>query len=209
MESDLKILLQTNLGLPLPGADSHRSMMSYVRQTAQEVRESSQGYREGAVMIVLHRHQEQWHTLLIERPEYDGVHSRQIAFPGGKKDPSDPDLLFTAIRETQEEVGIHPSAYEIIGQLSEVFIPPSNFVVRPYIAFCDTIPPLIPDPREVASVFSWNLNDLLSPQAVSRERVNVTGGLELEVNAFKAGEHIIWGATAMILAELRDVLRRR
>ncbi|MFT6411681.1 MAG: 8-oxo-dGTP pyrophosphatase MutT (NUDIX family), partial [Flavobacteriales bacterium] len=133
----------------LPGSIAHNQMMSYARTQANEVRASRTDYREGAVLMMLYPHEDKYFTSLIVRPEYDGVHSGQIAFPGGAKEEQDSDLMQTALRETEEEVGVHSSAIQIIGALSEIYIPPSNFLVQPYIGILSERPAFLRDEFEV------------------------------------------------------------
>ncbi|MGF1565688.1 MAG: NUDIX hydrolase [Flavobacteriales bacterium] len=198
--------LRDRLLRPLPGLSAHAEVMSYVRQSANEVRERRNDYREGAVLVLLYKHVEVWHTSLIVRPTYDGVHSGQVAFPGGKRDTGDPDLLFTALREANEEVGVNPQAVTPLGQLSEIYIPPSNFLVRPFVGMVSQRPDFRADPREVASILEVPLSHFLAIDAVKKETVRISTGLQMKVDGFEVDGHLVWGATAMMLAELRAVL---
>lgn len=207
MEKDFIQIVRHRLNSSLPGRVAHEEMMSYVRETAHDIRSSTNDFREGAVLILLHPSQKGWSTVLIERTSYEGVHSAQIAFPGGKRDTTDRDLQHTALRETEEEIGVR-DGIEILGQLSEVYIPPSKFIVRPFVGVMHSAPLFIPDPREVADVFSWAIHDLMHENAVSE--VMVTAGInnmKLKVKAFEANGRVVWGATAMMLAEFRRILK--
>lgn len=197
------------LSQPLPGSAAHRLVMSYVRDDAATVRRSGQVYKEGAVLMLLYPEGTEWNTALILRPTYEGVHSGQVAFPGGRREEQDEDLSFTALREAQEEVGIDPETVQLIGELSEVYIPPSNYIVRPYIGFVDYRPQWKPDPREVAKVLEYDASSFLHAQAIREEKIRMSNGAHLKVGAFSEGQHIIWGATAMMLAEFRMMHLRR
>lgn len=142
--------------------------------------------------------------LLTQRPDYEGFHSKQISFTGGKFNPHDENLLQTAIRETFEEVGIQISKNNIIKDLTEVYIPPSNFLVKPFLAFIDAIPLFKPN-YEVDNIITPKLSQLINPNIEYKEikgsnnKIFVTPGFIFE-NSF------VWGATAMILSELREIL---
>lgn len=198
--------LRDRLLRPLPGLSAHAEVMSYVRQTANQVREMRSDYREGAVLVLLYPQAAVWHTALIVRPTYDGVHSGQVAFPGGKRDPDDRDLVFTALREAEEEVGVVPASVELLGQLSEVYIPPSNFLVRPYVGVASERPLFRLDPREVDALLEVPVSHFLSDAAVGKYPIRLSTGLQMKVDAFDVNGHLVWGATAMMLAELRAVL---
>lgn len=191
---------------PLPGAKAHRLVMSYLRDDAMTVRRSGRSYKEGAVLVLLYPHRDALQTVLILRPEYEGVHSGQVAFPGGRREPEDADLSVTALREAQEEVGLIPEQVEVIGTLSEVYIPPSNYIVRPYVAYSPERPDFIPDPREVARVLEYDVEHFLHEKAIKDERIRLAGGAQLKVGAFNHDGHVIWGATAMMLSEFRMLL---
>lgn len=198
--------LRANMAGDLPGNIAHNEMMSYARAQAYEVRTSRTDYREGAVLMMLYPHEEVYFTSLIVRPDYDGVHSGQIAFPGGAKEKQDADLMQTALRETHEEVGVHSSAIQIIGALSEIYIPPSNFLVQPYIGVLTERPVFAADEFEVAEILEEPISTFLSPKAVQDMIVNLHTGKQLDVKAFNVQGHTVWGATAMMLAEFRALM---
>lgn len=198
--------LRDRLLRPLPGLSAHVKVMSYVRQSANAVRERRTDYREGAVLVLLYPNSGTWHTTLIVRPNYEGVHSGQIAFPGGRRDADDPDLVFTALREAEEEVGVIPASVELLGELSEIYIPPSNFLVRPIVGTVSERPNFRPDPREVAGILEVPLSHFMTADAIRKETVRMSSGLQMTVDGFLVDGHLVWGATAMMLAELRAVL---
>jgi 8-oxo-dGTP pyrophosphatase MutT (NUDIX family) len=146
-------------------------------------------------------------TVLIQRPEYDGVHSGQISFPGGKREPGDPDLAHTALREAQEEIGVDPGLVHLKGRLTDLFIPPSNFIVTPFLGISVSRPDFIPDPGEVAAILEISLEDLLNPASKQMQLLTLRDGYRLETPCFILNGHIIWGATAMIIYEMAELIK--
>lgn len=146
------------------------------------------------------------HCILTERHDYQGVHAGQISFPGGKKEASDAHLLATALRETHEEIGIDPGKIRVIKSLSELYIPPSRFLVSPFLGYTLTTPQFVPDPSEVAALLPLPLHILLSGQQESQVALSTSYSEKIEVPALIYQEKIIWGATAMVLSEIKDLL---
>ena len=160
-----------------------------------------------AVMMLFYPKNGITHLVLIVRNSYKGVHSAQIAFPGGKYEDHDEIFENTALRETHEEVGIHPSSMEIIKTFTPMFIPPSDFMVHPFLAICKEEIVFIPDTKEVANIIELPLTVFLSDTIITDAKLNTSYANDITVPAFKIEEHIVWGATAMMLSELKDVLK--
>lgn len=198
-------LLRNRLREPLPGLAAHQAVMSYVREQAIDVRTRRSDYREGAVLMLIYPHNDRWHTNLIVRPAYEGVHSGQVAFPGGRREPTDPDLVTTALREAHEEVGILPTDVEVVGELSEIYIPPSNFLVKPFVGISASRPDFVLEPREVADILEPPVQLFLEADAIQKRRVQLSTGINLQVDCFEVDDHVVWGATAMMLAEFRAI----
>jgi 8-oxo-dGTP pyrophosphatase MutT (NUDIX family) len=190
---------------PLPGREFHLKMMSEARMTSKI--QPNENTRKSAVLILFYPYQDEIFVPLILRPAYDGVHGGQMAFPGGRAEKEDENLIRTALREAQEEVGIKAIDVKVIGQLTEIFIPPSNFFVLPVIGFINYHPTFYPDAREVDSIIEVNLNEIMDEKNQQLRKVDVRG-LKLETPCFIIQERVIWGATAMMLAELNEVLKR-
>ncbi len=163
--------------------------------------------RHAGVMVLLFQDQSTWHTVLIKRPSYPGVHSDQIAFPGGKREDSDLNLQETAIRETREEVGLLPDRINHLGALSQLYIPPSNFLVHPFVGLIVGPRRWIPEVEEVAEVIEMPLSVIMGAQNVGYHPVKTRYG-NMKVPAYQYNGHIIWGATGMMLAELSVALER-
>lgn len=165
--------------------------------------------KKAAVMAVFYPgQQEETKFVLILRKTYQGVHSNQVGFPGGRVEPEDRDLAHTALRETEEEVGIPQHEVEVIKELTRLYIPPSNFWVHPFMGIMKRTPILIPQEEEVESVLEINLLDFLNDSCLTRETLSTSYAKEIEVPAFVLGGHIVWGATAMMLSEMKDILEQ-
>lgn len=191
----------------IPGEQSHIKMAPLNRPLSSIALQSSSTIRESAVSINLYREDQQIHCILIQRPTYDGVHSGQVAFPGGKKDPEDIDLEYTARRENFEEVGISINQGVLLGELTEVYIPVSSFLVKPFIFFYEELPMLTADSREVAEIFSFSLEELIDESSFSTMEVQFPNGItQKNIPCFVLNGKEIWGATALILNELRDLI---
>lgn len=145
--------LESRLSKELPGEEAQFSMAPIARKRIAEVSKEKYNPKQSAVLILLFPEGESIHTVLIQRPEYEGVHSGQVAFPGGKFEESDLELQHTALREAKEEVGIHPPDIQIIGSLTELYITPSNFLVKPFIGILNSKPNFMKDEREVQKLF--------------------------------------------------------
>lgn len=190
----------------LPAIDAH------VKMAPLERIKSKPNYKEApprsaAVLMLCYPKNVKTHIVLIVRNEYKGVHSAQIAFPGGKFEEEDVDFSATALRETFEEVGIHPSKLEIIKAFTEVYIPPSNFVVYPFFGLCREEINFIPDPAEVAQIIELPISSLLNDYIVVETEIPISETSSIVLPAFQIDNHIVWGATAMMLSELKEVLK--
>ena len=160
--------------------------------------------KQGAVLILLYPGDNQPYFLLTKRNEYDGPHSGQVCFPGGKFEPQDQDLYQTALRETREELGIDTAGVRVIGELSPIYIVPSKFSVKPVIAVYPEKPVLAWDRREVAEVIPVGLSDLKNPENKMKGSVfSPSVRANISVPYFNFNNHRVWGATAMILNELK------
>jgi 8-oxo-dGTP pyrophosphatase MutT (NUDIX family) len=195
--------LINNLKYPLPGESAHKIM-----QASSRLRLSfklNNRTRKSAVLILFYPYQGEIYFPLILRPAYDGVHSGQVAFPGGRYELTDENLIRTALREAQEEIGLRLTDVRILGTLTELFIPPSNFHVLPVIAVMPYRPDFYPDAREVEDIFEIKLEEISDARIVGSSTLIIRGEEVLaphyEVNGYK-----IWGATAMMISELLSVI---
>jgi 8-oxo-dGTP pyrophosphatase MutT (NUDIX family) len=163
--------------------------------------------RKAAVMMLIYPKNDKSHLALIVRNTYPGVHSAQIGFPGGKVEIEDESLTHTALRETHEEIGIHPDKIEVIKTFTAVFIPPSNFIVAPFLGISHTELEFTEQAEEVAGIIEFPLIDFLNDKTIVNKIMDTSYGNNIEVPTFKINEHYVWGATAMMMSELKEVLK--
>lgn len=200
----LEYLISNNL----PGEDAHLPMAPLSRPLSSIALQKAVNVRESAVAVMLFQKDSLTFLTLIQRPSYEGNHSGQISFPGGKRDPGDQDLRATAMRECMEEVGIDLGQSGFLGELTPVYIPVSNFHVMPFVFFYPGWPEFVPDAREVESVLTISTEDLLDESVISTMDVPMPNGLVLrDVPCFLIDGRQIWGATALILNELKALLK--
>lgn len=197
--------LKERLKEPLPGVDAQIRMsptpVNHERFAFQERPDA----RLGAVLVLFHPGVNGIHFPLIQRPEYPGAHSGQVSFPGGKHEQSDRDLLHTALREAEEEVGANPSDITVLGTMSELYIPASNFRVLPVIGITHRIPQFVPEEKEVAQILSADVHGLLE-QEISVQDMIVGPNIKIRSPFYTVEDRVVWGATAMMLGELLQIL---
>lgn len=204
----LKIVPQLQTAM-LPALAAHLKMAPLERrESLLKMDQNATAHRSAAVLMLIYPKQKQSHLVLIERNTYEGVHSAQIAFPGGKKEDFDLNFEATALRETHQEVGIHPNKIEIIKPFTEVYIPPSNFMVYPFLGISTEEIRFEPDPTEVAQVIELPLSDFMDEAIVVQTSMKTSYSESIVIPAFKIENHLVWGATAMMLGELKEVLKK-
>ncbi|MBL7921488.1 MAG: CoA pyrophosphatase [Bacteroidia bacterium] len=199
--------LKTELQKPLPGIPAQYQMAPVSRPKFDVENLSEDQYRPSAVMILFCKDElDDFFIPLIERHAYKGTHSAQISFPGGKYEVEDENLQNTAIRECFEEIGLKEEI-EILGKLTRLFIPVSGFLVEPYVGICKIKNPVvIPQEREVKSVLKLSLSQLVD-DSIIKEGVVQAGEYKIKTPYFLAEGNKVWGATAMMLNELKTVLK--
>ena len=207
MHEEMKSGLKERLTGNLPGLSSHLKMVPEARRKEIEGYKAGDDARKAAVLICFGIHDDgDIFLVLIRRNEYDGVHSGQISFPGGRYEDGDIDMIHTALREAEEETNIRAEDVEVLGEISPVYIPPSNFYVRPVVAWAKNSLDLIPDPSEVTEILKIPLNDLLNPQNRQNRNISHREFNIIDVPCFYIEGHVIWGATAMMLMEILDII---
>lgn len=201
--------LRKRLEQPLPGWAAHQLMAPPARRdlTAEMYEERKKTARLGSVLVLFYPVNNVLHLALMQRPEYDGTHSGQVSFPGGKMEEFDKDYVATALREANEEVNINPDDVDVLGQLTDIYIPPSNFLVFPVVGFIDKRPNFIPEEREVVEVIELPVSELLKEENLGESSILMNKIFRFNSPAFTFDSRIVWGATAMMLAELRAILR--
>lgn len=203
----LKQYLTEALNHPLPGQEAQKLMMPKLGGNFNRFSiDARKGAREGAVLLLLYEKMGNIYFPLTQRHEYDGAHSGQISFPGGKVEPTDNSARHTALRETEEELGVQQSAVNVIGQLTDLFIIASNFNVRPFVGYLEQPPDFLLDKREVAEVLEISLDQLMNNELVKEKEIIVRNNYRIEAPYFDFDGYHVWGATAMMLAEFKQIV---
>lgn len=193
--------------LILGGVEAQFLLAPKQRLKYNEQKIAANNPRKAAVMALFYP--DEFHKtrlLLTQRATYKGVHSAQISFPGGKFEPKDDNLLQTALRETFEEVGVFPNKIKVFKEMTSVYIPPSNFLATPFMGYLSQKPSLNLN-HEVAKTIEILLSDLLDDQNISSTILSNSYLSNVAVPCFKIQDAIIWGATAMMLSEIRMLFK--
>ncbi|GAA4339240.1 CoA pyrophosphatase [Mucilaginibacter gynuensis] len=161
--------------------------------------------RKSAVLMLLYPFEDEIYLPLILRSSYDGVHSGQVAFPGGRYELTDQDLTHTALREACEEIGVKISDIKILGTLTEIYIAPSDFLVLPVVGYLNYRPVVVPDPREVKAVLEIRLDHFSEPGSIKCSEILIPGD-RVTTPYYEVEGHKVWGATAKMIRELLSVL---
>jgi 8-oxo-dGTP pyrophosphatase MutT (NUDIX family) len=188
---------------PLPGVAAQRTMAPQPRAFAIPMGADP---RRAAVLLLLYPRDGALHVALTLRPAHLGHHAGQVSLPGGGWEAGDASLQATALREACEELGICGDGLDLLGPLTPLYVPPSNNLVHPFVAYSPARPAFRPDPREVAELLEVPLAHFLDALN-RREEVWTRDGAPLQVPYFAVGPHKVWGATAIILAEFAAALR--
>jgi 8-oxo-dGTP pyrophosphatase MutT (NUDIX family) len=193
----------------LPAKEAHFKMVPFERlESLKNQNLESISPRNAAVMMLLYPKNGRTHLVLIVRNSYEGFHSAQIALPGGKYEAKDQTYVNTALRETQEELGVHPEIIEIIKPFTNLYIQVSNFMVYPFLGICREEIVFVPDGTEVVNIIELPLNDFLNDDLIVTTNMSTSYAKNIEIPAFKINGNIVWGATAMMLNELKEVLKK-
>ena len=192
----------------LPGSESHTKMAHAVRRA--DVVPDPFTKRDAAVLMTLfEKSPGDWNLIFIRRTSIHekDKHAGQIGLPGGKQEANDPDLMYTAMRETHEEIAIDLSTIDVLGPLSPIYITVSKFLVHPYVAYCWNTPSLMAQESEIEEILEIPLALFQAPDAKKETRIQLSTGIMLNhVPSYQINGHIIWGATAMIMSEFLDLL---
>jgi 8-oxo-dGTP pyrophosphatase MutT (NUDIX family) len=196
--------------LQLPGETSQIKMSPpYRLELMERNRTLMKTAKQAAVMALFYPSTtNETHLILILRKTYKGVHSAQVGFPGGKFEEDDPNLQMTALRETYEEVGVPIDTVTVLKQLTPMYIPPSNFTVHPFFGITPIQPNFIKQEEEVEDLIEVSLSHFLDESTVMTTSVPTSYEVNVEVPAFKLNDHVVWGATAMMLSEVKDLLKK-
>ena len=206
-ESFLKSIVKIE-NLPLPAEASQFKMsppyrVDLIKLQANRIKNA----RKSAVMALFYPNAEgETYLILILRKTYKGVHSAQVGFPGGKLEANE-TYQQAALRETEEEIGVKQDAITILKELTQLYIPPSNFYVKPFIGIVKNTPKFVKEDAEVEALLEVNLDDFLNPKNITTKMVTTPNGLEVSVPAYNLKNQLVWGATAMMLSEVKDLLK--
>jgi 8-oxo-dGTP pyrophosphatase MutT (NUDIX family) len=192
----------------LPGEEAHAKMSPPERRAIMKTLDlEAKKPKQAAVMMLFYPRNGKTNLVLIIRNAYPGVHSSQIAFPGGKIEKQDASFKETALRETEEEIGIARNQITVVRQFSQVYIPPSNFLVFPFFGYSHDELIFKPDPNEVAGMIEMPLDHFLDDANMETQKMATSYSTSIDVPVFLFNEHRVWGATAMMMSELKEVLK--
>ena len=200
----IKELLIKALQPPLPGDAAQMLMAPKFRGEKNFFADDNP--IPGSVLILFYPTPKGICIPFIQRPEYEGAHSGQISFPGGKYEKEDASYWETAIRETHEELGIETDKIEKIGLLTSLYIPVSNYIVTPHVGFLEKMPSFNPNPDEVSEIIEVPVNHFFSPANIKHFN-GKRNGIQYDFPYYDVAGKSIWGATAMILSELMEIIK--
>lgn len=191
---------------PLGGLTAQFKLAPEMRLQYNEEKIKARRPKKAAVLALFYPNElQQTCFLLTQRASYNGTHSAQISFPGGKIEKNDLNLAHTALREANEEVGVSQDTITVFRELTDVYIPPSNFLATPFLGYTSQRPNFITN-EEVAALIEVSITDLLDDQNLSSIYMTTSYAKNIKVPCFKFQDHIVWGATAMMLSEIRELL---
>ncbi|WCL80683.1 CoA pyrophosphatase [Saprospira sp. CCB-QB6] len=203
--------LQAQLSQELPGQSAQKEMMgqALARRADQESRfKLPKKYKEAATLLLLYVHEGEWHTALMQRPDSPFPHSKQISFPGGGLETFDAGPAAAALRETEEEFGVLSETVELLGEMTSLYIPVSNYLVYPFVGYLEERPNFIPDAEEVEEIIEIPLAELLDMDNRKRKDIQTYNGSVLpNMPYFDLCGKTVWGATAMMLSEFVAVCK--
>ncbi|HSJ11818.1 MAG TPA: CoA pyrophosphatase [Gillisia sp.] len=208
--NDFKYKVSNLTNLELPGVEAQHKLAPILRiRELEQIDFNTKKPNKAGVMAVFYPNdQHLTHLVLILRKTYRGIHSNQVGFPGGRVEVYDKNLKHTALRETEEEVGISKDDVRVIKKLTKLYIPPSDFWVHPYVGIIDKTPILKPQESEVEKILEVNLDDFLNEENLIIQKLSTSYASEIEVPAYMLNGHVVWGATAMMLSELKELLKK-
>jgi 8-oxo-dGTP pyrophosphatase MutT (NUDIX family) len=198
--------LSKRLNQPLPGSVAHEPLRATPIGAIRPKFEHQRPPRPGSVLILLYEEDGKIKFPLTKRPEYLGAHGGQISLPGGKAEPGE-NFIQTALREGEEEIGVHSDRLKVIGRLSDFFVIPSNFMIVPVVAYSLTKPRFVPQESEVVKIIEGNLDELIMDDAIQSKEILAAKMYPMLAPHFLIEDEIVWGATAMMLNELRMLVR--
>lgn len=206
MYSSYKTYLKSALNGKLPDGEAHSKMLPPGRRLKTFDQENG-SVKLSSVLVLLFPDGDKLFVCLMKRPKTMKYHPGQISFPGGQVEKEDRSAEMTALREAQEEVGIVSDTVEILGKLSDLYVEVSKFSIQPFLAWADEKPIFRINPEEVESLVLFPLSDFVVNETISETPMETFSGI-LQVKYYPFDGEIIWGATAMILSELIEILKK-
>ncbi len=196
--------------MELPGEEFHLKMAPIERliELKKIARDKNTAKRAAVLSLFYPSEKGQTNLILILRKTYKGVHSNQVGFPGGKYEDGDENYKNTALRETEEEVGVPRDTVTILKELTEIYIPPSNFFVQPFFGVTKTTPTFIAQEEEVEALIEVDLDHFMDDSIIITKTLTTSYANDLDVPAYLINNHVVWGATAMMLSEVREMLKQ-
>ena len=194
--------LKKRINTNLPGKDSHKKMKISYRNEKKNSFNINMA-KPAAVLLLLFPNNKKICFYLTKRTEKLKYHKGQISLPGGSNEKGE-SLLETALRETEEEIGVNKNEISILGQITPLFIPVTGFLMTPFIGFTSKEPIIKLDSMEVEELFSVNILDLINKDILITHRQ--LNGRDVTIPYFNLNNQQVWGATSMVLSEFKDML---
>jgi 8-oxo-dGTP pyrophosphatase MutT (NUDIX family) len=207
-EFEKQIVKVANLALPGESIQLEMAPIERLLELKRIARQQVNPRKAGVMALFYPSETMETHLILILRKTYKGVHSAQVGFPGGKIEPGDADLQAAALRETEEEVGISASSISVLKELTEIYIPPSNFFVQPFLGITTSTPKFVAQEDEVEALIEVPLTHFMDDSVLVTKILTTSYATNIEVPAFLLNGHVVWGATAMMLSEVREILKQ-
>lgn len=174
----------------------------------QKARDAKTAKKAGVMVLFYPSEENEARLILILRKTYKGVHSAQVGFPGGKREPEDNTMDRTAVRETEEEIGVPRDRIQILKTLTEIYIPPSNFFVQPYLGIINDTPHFEPQEDEVEALIEVPVSHFMDDAIEITKKLSTSYATDVDVPAYLLNGYVVWGATAMMLSEVRQILKQ-
>lgn len=202
-----RIVNVTKMELPGEAVQFKMAPIERLQELKRVAREKNTAKHAGVMSLFYPSEDHETRLILILRKTYNGVHSAQVGFPGGKLEAQDKTIQDAALRETEEEVGVSRSTISVLKKLTEIYIPPSNFFVQPFLGITSASPRFVAQEDEVEALIEVTLQDFMNDANIVTQTLTTSYATNFEVPAFKLNGHIVWGATAMMLNEVRELLK--
>jgi 8-oxo-dGTP pyrophosphatase MutT (NUDIX family) len=206
MHSSILKYLEEAFHGELPGIEAHRKMLPPGRSLASS-EDEMRLIKQSSILLLLFPEGEQIYTCLTRRPATMTFHPGQVSFPGGKVEKEDISAEMTALREAREEIGIDTTNIRILGKLSDLYLEVSGFSIQPFLAWVDKKPDFVVNSGEVEKLILFPISDFVKNETTSETVLDTFNG-PLQIKYYPFNGEIIWGATAMILSELIEILKK-